>query len=182
MINGRLNREMIYHGSKIIIDACRLENGVIEVMALYADGVRQGEEIESATTTDINEAEHLWNNMRWKYEDQEEPELKGKYKELRDNLKKAIECGKAADFGEDGGTCNFDAPAIIAPRWICKKVMQAAKEAGTHAFKWDSYGETKFVFGTPTNAQANRRSRVAYAMLESLKNSGYDTIGYSSID
>ena len=34
-----------------------------------------------------------------------------------------------ADFGEDGGTCNFDSPSLLLPRWQEKKIKQAAKEA-----------------------------------------------------
>lgn len=178
MINGRLHREMIYKGKQIIIDACEIESGWIEVMTMY----KGGKEIESVKVKDIDEAERAWNEMRYKYENQEEAELKGKYKQLRDDLVKAVEAGKAADFGEDGGTCNFDAPAIIAPRWREDKVKQAAREAGTDAFKWDWFGQTKYVFGVPTNAQGNRRTRVAGAMNYALMNMGYETLLYCAMD
>lgn len=177
MINGYYHREMKYHGKQIMIDACHLESGRIEVMTMYKGGV----EIESQVVDTVEEAERIFNDMRFRYENQEEAALKGRYAKLRDDLIKAIEAGKAADNGEDGGTCNFDAPSI-GGRWVISKVRQAAKEAGTSVFRWKLCGGSRYVFGVPTGGQGNRRCRVSEAMCEALKTAGYDVIEYSSMD
>ena len=182
MINNRYHRNLIYKGQPIIIDACYISSKTIEIMVMYSSGTRSGVEIESKLTEDLDEAELMYNTFCRKYEEQEERELTGKYAKLRDDLKKAVEAGKAADQGEDGGTCNFDAPSISLPRWIEKKVKQAAKEAGTRAWKWDRWGGASFVFSTPTNAQANRNSRVSEAMCKVLTDCGYDVLEYSAMD
>lgn len=178
MINGYFHKEMIYHGKTIIIDACQLESGYIEVMTMY----QGGKEIESTKVDNIDDAEKVFNGMRYKYEYQEEAELKGRYAKLRDDLINAVKAGKEADFGEDGGTCNFDAPSISMPRAREKLVKQAAKEAGISCFKWNTYGDTRWIFSTPTNAQANRNCRVSKAMCDVLTDAGWDCIEYASMD
>lgn len=177
MINGMFHREMKYHGKQIIIDACEDGNGY-EIMVMYPGG----KEIESTYTDDIDEAEKIYNGYRFKYENQEEADLKGRYADLRDALIKAVKAGKEADHGEDGGTCNFDAPSISMPRAREKLVKQAAKEAGISCFKWNTYGDTRWVFSTPTNAQANRNCRVSKAMCDVLTDAGWDCIEYASMD
>lgn len=181
MTNDYLHVEMKYHGQNIIIDACELETGRFEVMTLYADGKHQGQEIESRIVNTVSEAEEVFRDMLFRYKDQPDAELKGRYAKLRDDLKKAVEAGREVDFGEDGGTCNFDAPSI-GGRWIMSKIKQAAKEAGTGVFKWELYGGSRYVFSTPTGAQGNRNCRVSAAMCESLRESGYDVIEYCAMD
>ena len=178
MINGHFHKELIYHGKQIIIDACELDSGYIEVMTMY----QGGKEIESIKVQDMDEAERAFNDMRYRYENQEEAELKGKYAKLRDDLIKAVEAGREADNGEDGGTCNFDSPSLLLPRWQEKKVKQACKEAGITCFKWDLFGGARFVFSTPTSAQANRNCRVSKAMCDVLSGCGYDVLEYCSSD
>lgn len=175
MINGMFHKEMIYHGKQIIIDACEYENGY-EVMVMYPGG----KEIESAYTDGLDEAEKIYNGYRFKYEDQEEAKLKGRYAELRDALIKAVEAGKEADHGEDGGTCNFDAPSVYLPRAREKLIKQAAKEAGISCFKWSIFN--RWVFSTPTSAQGNRNCRVSEAMCQVLKDANFDVLEYSSMD
>ena len=185
MLNGMYHYEgnIFVNGKKIpnaTIDACPWGERY-EIMVF-----KHGSEYECVRTDTIDEAKQVYDDFMEKYttppaEPIEKP-LTGKYKKLSEDLKKALAEAKKADFGEDGGTCNFDAPAIYAPRWRADKVEQAAKEAGTTAFKWDWFGRTKFVFGVPTNAQGNRRTRVASAMRNALMEMGYETIMYMSMD
>ena len=185
MINGLYHYEgEIYNkGVRIpnaTIDTCKLGEKY-ETMC-YKGGIEYAVEISFT----IEDAEKAYNDMLATFtkaptKPVDRP-LTGKYKKLRDDLKIALEIARRADKGEDGGTCNFDAPAIILPRWIEKKVIQAAKEAGTSAFKWDGFGQTKYVFGTPTHAQGNRNTRVAEAMESALSSLGYETFLYQAMD
>lgn len=178
MINGRLHTEMKYRGKKMIIDACQLESGWYEVMAMY-DG---GAEIESVKVNDLDDAEKEFNGLRFKYQDQEFKALSGKYAKLRDDLIKVVEIAQSLDYGEDGGTCNFDAPSIAGEGWREAMVKQAAKEAGISVFKWKLYGGARWVFGVPGGGQAKRRSRKAEAMTKALADMGYDAVEYCSMD
>ena len=108
--------------------------------------------------------------------------LTGKYAKLRDDLKAALEVGKAAQTGEDGGTCNFDATSIFLPRWNTALVERAAKEAGTSCFKWDFGRAGKFVFEPISRAQGNDRSRNAEAVTAYMKSLGYETFDYCQMD
>lgn len=184
MIDNRLHfeGECYLNGRKtnLTIDTCRCLNR-FETMVL-----RNGVDLDCKYADTLEEAEKQYNEFVERYSKAPskpvETPLTGKYKKLSEDLKTALEIAKRADYGEDGGTCNFDAPAIILPRWIEKKVKQAAKEAGTNAFKWEGFGQTKYVFSTPTNAQGNRNTRVAEAMEQALNNMGYDTILYCAMD
>ena len=168
--------------ANIIIDTC-IMGGKYETMVL-----RNSNDIACKYADTIEEAEKQYNDLLEQYTVRNKPvkpiekPLTGKYKKLSEDLKTALVEAKKADTGEDEGTCNFDAPAIIAPRWREDKVKQAAKEAGTTAFKWDWFGQTKYVFGVPTNAQGNRRTRVAGAMNYALMNMGYETLLYCAMD
>lgn len=112
-------------------------------------------------------------------------ELTGKYAKLRDDLKIAILAGKFAEQAnpEDGGTCNFDSPTLILPRWRKALVKQAAEEAGTSCFEWKSFGISgEFVFTPHARGQGNARTRNARAVMNMLKTMGYDASMYYYID
>lgn len=180
-INGmNLHREMKYHGRQIVIDATYIDDDLIEIACIDKEDPAIEHEIKR--TRDPEEAERIYNDMRYRYSNQPHAELKGKYKKLRNDLFRAMEVGRQADSPEDGGTCNFDAPAIEAPRWIESMVKQAAKEAGTSAFKWKLYRKCFYVFAVPEGGQANRRSRKAEAMTRYLESIGYSALTYSSMD
>ncbi|MCC8080037.1 MAG: hypothetical protein LIO57_08310 [Oscillospiraceae bacterium] len=112
------------------------------------------------------------------------PALGGKYAKLRDDLRAALEAGRAAEAAapEDGGTCNFDACALRLPRWLAAKVEQAAQEAGTRCFDWQLYGGRRYVFTPDTHGQGNARSRNAEAMTAYLRAAGYDAFDYCQMD
>ena len=166
--------------SNATIDACKW-GSKYEIMVF-----RGGVEYAVSTVDTVEEAEQIYDDYICKYttpptEPIEKP-LTGKYKKLRDDLIIAVEAGKKADYGEDGGTCNFDSPSLLLPRWQEKKVQQAAKEAGISCFKWELYGGARYVFSTPTRAQGNRNCRVSEAMCKALETLGYSVTEYCSMD
>jgi hypothetical protein len=81
---------------------------------------------------------------------------------------------------EDGGTCNFDAPAI--------KIKATEKQLACmdwRVMKWGKRcedGRTWFVVWLNLSGQGNRRTRMAEAAAESLKASGYETTVYYQMD
>ena len=172
------------HGNQITIDAAELSPGIFEVVALRADGL----EMDSVTASNLIEARDNYHKFMRKYVAPEPKRvispLTGKYAQLREDLKKALEAGRAAEDAdpEDGGTCNHDSASICLPRWIAAKVEQAAKEAGTGCFTWNLYCSRRFVFTPNTRAQGNARSRNAEAMTAALRSMGYDAMEYSQMD
>lgn len=111
-------------------------------------------------------------------------EKMNKYAVLSADLAKAYKKAFALYGGsEDGGTCNFDGPAIKLPRWIEEKTRQAAKAAGLDCWKWELWGHSRFVIALPGECgQANRRSRVSETMVTMLKAKGYDVTEYCCAD
>ncbi len=180
-VNGLdLHREFIYHGKRLILDASYISANTIEVMLM--DAKDSAIEYECKRTNDPDEAERIYNDIRYRYADQPHKKLTGAYAKLREDLKAALYVAELTDDPEDGGTCNFDSPGIIQNGWRESMVRQAAKEAGTTVFKWKPYGVTCWVFGVPGGGQANRRSRKAEAMTQCLKDLDYDAISYSAMD
>lgn len=186
MIDNKYHYEgTIYVNGKRIpnatIDACKW-GSKYEIMVF-----RGGAEYAVSTVDTVEEAKQIYDDYIRTFttpptEPIEKP-LTGKYKKLRDDLIIAVEAGKKADYGEDGGTCNFDSPSLLLPRWQEKKVKQAAKEAGIGCFKWELFGGARYVFSTPTIAQGNRNCRVSEAMCKALTDLGYpNVLEYSSMD
>ena len=174
------HEEYTHKGRRVILDAAEIFPGEYETMILRAS---DGEEIDSKTTTNKQVALAAFETFRKAYP-ADLPALAGKYAKVRDDLKKALAAGVAAEAAqtEDGGTCNFDSAALYLPRWNARKVEQAAKEAGTRCSDWNLFGQKPFVFFPFTHAQANARSRNAEAVTKSLQSMGYDAIDYCHID
>ena len=187
-----IDNKFHYEGDIYTDKGVRIPNAIIDTAIICGRyetmALKHGKEYACVTVDSLEEAEKVFEDMIERFTVRNKPSkpiekpLTGKYAKLRDDLIKAIEAGKAADFGEDGGTCNFDAPSISLPRWQEKKVRQAAKEAGISCFKWDLYGGARYVFTTPTNAQGNRNCRVSEAMCKALSDMQYDVLEYSSMD
>ena len=91
------------------------------------------------------------------------------------------------EFGEseDGGTCNFDSPAVSFHGVHTGTVEAAASLAGEHCSRWQEKRKDPmydwFVFSGPTG-QGNRRTRMAERISELLKQRGYDTTVYYQMD
>lgn len=173
------------HGHKIIIDAAELRPNSFEIMAMRPGGA----EIETRKAYSLEEARTVYAALLAKYTTPADPPaapapLTGKYAQLRDDLRRALEAAQAAYNAnpEDGGTCNFDSASLGLPRWNAAKVEQAAEEAGTSCFTWSIFGSKRFVFNPRVPAQGNARSRAAEAMTKALKDMGYDAMDYCQAD
>ena len=165
-------------GKRILIDAAEV-GGKYEIMVMYtADGT----EIESAYTKDVQEACKIHNDFVAKYKVEEK--LTGKYQKLFEDVLAAMSEAErvATENPEDGGTCNFDSPAVYLPKFNKKIVEKVFERAGTHSFEWKLFDKKMFVFGTRTGGQGNRRTRAAEAAYEVMKDRGYDATMYYQMD
>ncbi len=187
MINTIKHEEYTLKGRRVILDTAELSPSNYETMLMTPGGYV---EIASMSATTEAEALRHFAAIRAAYPP-DKPKAKrapgaltGRYAKLRDDLKKALDAGRAAEDAnpEDGGTCNFDSAALSLPRWTAEKVKQAAKEAGTGCFIWNCYGSKLFVFGPDSRAQGNARSRNAKAMTAALRSMGYDAMDYCQMD
>lgn len=187
MINTLKHEEYTYNRRRVILDTAEIYPDVFETMLLRDS---DGEELASMTASTEAEALAQFAEIRATHRPDSErkpkapAKLTGKYAQLRDDIRQALESGRAAEEAnpEDGGTCNFDSAALCLPRWNAEKVKQAAKEAGTSCFTWNCYGTREFVFGPNTRAQGNARSRNAEAMTRALRSMGYDAMDYCQMD
>src|SRR5262249_28043600 len=106
-------------------------------------------------------------------------------KALVDAFREAAAAALAADPGQaaDGGTCNFDTPAIRLPGTRERFVQECAAEAGITASAFDWLGGRRwfFVF-VPLHGQANRRSIMAEAACRRLKELGLHAAMYCQAD
>ena len=109
-----------------------------------------------------------------------------KYAELIGALKKAQETAKAAGLlSDDGGTCNFDAPALFMPKGTREEAMKKIGDAaGVRFDKWYNTmdGAWWTIHGDFISGQGNRRSRIAEAFADSLKADGIKCDVYYQID
>jgi hypothetical protein len=100
-------------------------------------------------------------------------------------FREAAAAALAADPGPDadGGTCNFDTPAIRLPGIREKFVQECATEAGisASAFEWLG-GRRWFFVHVPSFGQANRRSRMAEAASRRLKELGLQAVMFCQAD
>lgn len=89
---------------------------------------------------------------------------------------------------EDGGTCNFDSPAINLDKMkerfsmTKKAVEQAIQEAGLRCYDWKSFGSHYLIISGFTWGQGNRRTRMAEKAEEVLRAAGYFTTMYYQMD
>ncbi len=100
-------------------------------------------------------------------------------------FREAAAAALAADPGPeaDGGTCNFDTPAIRLPGIRERFIRECATAAGISASAFDWLGGRRwfFVF-VPMNGQANRRSIMAEAACRRLKQLGLPAAMYCQAD
>ena len=107
-----------------------------------------------------------------------------KYSELTNALIKAKEEAQKYINTEDGGTCNFDSPAIDYREMHMSKAkaVEAIKNAGLRCFEWKSWGGMMLVICGIGAGQGNRNTRMAEAAYESLKSSGISATMYYQVD
>ena len=85
---------------------------------------------------------------------------------------------------EDGGTCNFDAPAVDWKAAGFRKkadFIAAVEAANLRCFEWSSL-KGLFVISGIGWGQGNRRTRMAEAAYQSLKADGYNATMYYQMD
>lgn len=107
-----------------------------------------------------------------------------KYIELTKALVKAKQAAQAYANTEDGGTCNFDSPAIDYQEMHMSnaKAKEAIKAAGLQCFEWNSWAGKRLVICGIGAGQGNCRSRMAEAACESLKADGIAATMYYQMD
>lgn len=103
---------------------------------------------------------------------------------LRHAFVAALVAGEAANTGEDGGTCNFDAAMIHLPRVKAAMIKEAAELAGVNVDTgygrfWNGYWRVALPAST---GQGNRNTRVAKAMEKAIQDTGFKTMLYQQSD
>lgn len=163
------------NGQIAILDTAEIHPGTYETMLMY----RNGTEITSATTTSEAQAVADFDHLRKQYES---TALTGKYAKLADDLRKAAAAGISAGkcLGNDGGTCNFDSPEILLPRWRESLVMEAAKAAGVGCFRCPYTGA--YVFPLRAGFQGNANTEAAETARDVLIDAGYNASVYYQVD
>lgn len=182
-MNTIKHTKYIYNGRRVILDTCELTPGEYETMLLYPNGHEIASRTSGTEADALADFEAIYQAHPADSEiKRTEPKpLTGKYAKLRDDLRKVYEIGKAAAAQvEDGGTCNFDAPSILLPRWQSAKIEQACKEAGCGCFEWKCY--RRWVICFRVAGQAYKRETGAEAMTKALTAMGYDALTYCAID
>lgn len=101
-----------------------------------------------------------------------------KVKNLRWALIQARIAALPFSADEDEGTCNFDTPVLRLPKWSKEEIEAAFKDTGLRP---DIDGNLVYIYGG-TSGQASRRTEMAEAIRDSLKDSGYDAMMYYKMD
>lgn len=159
------------------LSAVQFSDGLYEVMLLLNDD--EGEEITSCQCHDVEETLYAFDEIRARHH---VPELTGKYKKLAEDLRNALAYGRANQGTDDGGSSNFDAPAVSLPGWDKALVEAAAKTAGTMCFEWQLGRSTSYLFSIPGVGQGYTRTKAAEAMSGYMAAQGYDAGMYYQMD
>ena len=177
MIENKYHTERKYNGKQIVID-------VAEICGRYEIAVltKNGTELEMETVRTIQEVRDIYAEYLKKYPESPAP-LTGKYKQLSEDIRKAIKAGQAAEVGIDdnAGSSNLDSVIIRLPRWNHEKIRQAAKEAGVNVVV-SGYSSRGILLDPVTSGQGQRRTVNVRAMKKSLENAGYNVSIYYCMD
>lgn len=181
-MNTIKHTEYTHNGRRVILDTCELASNHYETMLLYPNG----HEVTSRTARTEADAIADFNDLLTAYPADTKPAapkpLTGKYAKLRDDPRKVYEIGKAAAAQvEDGGTCNFDAPSLLLPRWQSAKIKQACEEAGCGCFERKCFNR-RWVICFRISGQAYKRETAAESMTKALAAMGYDALTYCAMD
>ena len=161
---------------KITVDTCQLF-GEYETMAMLPNG----DDLACIRTADAQSATEAHISILRSYMAQE-------LLRIVDAITEAQRVAQERHVGtEDGGTCNFDAPALFLPDLQPYEVEAIATAAQCHVFQWETSKKRPhyryFVFSTPYNSgQGNRNTRMAETMADVLRDLGYDSTVYYQID
>ena len=181
MSNTIARTESRYYGKRINIITSQLPDGRFETIVMYPDGFDL--DIRRTETEQAAEEAHAAAVALYERLERQRP-LTGRYAQLAADLRAAdndafLSCATLPD----GGTCNFDAPALYLPRWNAYEVERAARKAGLRCFKWKLAGQGGwYVFSMSINGQADRRAEAAERMTNTLKEAGYTTFCYQQMD
>lgn len=95
--------------------------------------------------------------------------------ELVKALKKGAKDAVAYRNYPDGGACNIDNCILYTePRKFYEKDMEeVSRRSGVQVIKW---GPGKWCVCGPSSGMGDRRTKMAEAMADSLRKSGYDTM------
>ncbi len=108
------------------------------------------------------------------------------YKALTEALIKAKEAARAAGENiDDGGTCNFDNPAMVFDRKERAEAEKAIADAGLHSYEWDFASDKKrvaLVISGMTAGQGQCRTTMAEAFQASMKAQGFKCGMYYQMD
>ena len=107
-----------------------------------------------------------------------------KYTTLTAALERAKKAAQLFANSEDGGTCNFDSPAIDyrAMHMSKAKAEEAIRGAGLRSFEWKSWGGMRLVVCGMGEGQGNRQTRMAEAAQKSMEADGIVTSMYYQMD
>lgn len=187
--NSICRAELKWKGQRIVISAARLpewdvgDREIYELMVMTKNGAK---ELEQRRFHDRNEAEEAWAETYWRYEEEADlwnrtRPLTGKYRDLAEALKSAVEAARAAVEAnpDDGGTCNMDTATIYLPRYDATMVENAGRSAGVYCSKW---GKGEYHLVLPVGGQGYRQTVAAEAARDALKALGYSAGVYYMID
>lgn len=107
---------------------------------------------------------------------------KGELNELNQALINAVNTAAMLDDTEDGGTCNFDMVTLKIK--IPKKFIQYiyVKLEKMYARDWGRLWRGYYLVDIPLSGQGYRRTRMAEAACQALKDAGYDARVYYQCD
>jgi hypothetical protein len=96
------------------------------------------------------------------------------YEQLVEGFRKAREAALAADAARpddnDGGSSNFDSPAISVNKGMHRATLdRAAKEAGVELFSFSRFGRRAFWVECEWQGQGFRRTRMVEAATKALQ-------------
>ena len=102
--------------------------------------------------------------------------------ELNQALLNAVNAAAMLDDTEDGGTCNLDMVTLKIK--IPKKLIQyiSVKLEKMLARDWGRLWKGYYLVDIPLSGQGSRRTRMAEAACQALKDAGYDAQVYYQCD
>ena len=165
--------------NKRVIDMCQIieytPGPAATYKITYSNG--NGEALDSYQTKDWQDARSAYARMVRAY-------CPESWKALIVDLKAAKLVAESAT-GDDGGTCNFDSPALVIPEGMTyQQVAACCKAACVTCFDWRPFkkGEKLAVIGCAGIGQGNRRTAGAEAACKYLESKGWKCGMYYQMD